>query len=460
MLKSISTISLSKQALIIIISGIAACLLIFSIHLIGEYSNWKRLVKEHEVFMLSGKQGICKSLFQQLEQLEIDAGCRDKKFTQEDSIDNIFACDLRVQEVNPDLISEIEKNGCSTRGFQLVFRGDKNHPGEFLEWRASASIDYGKWDAIEISVFISFLLAVFFISINLWYAELHVGWKRLSLVVTGIGTVFSTWYAVTEFGGLERNFQIPLYTFIGLYTGMLLSRRIFQWVQDGFKSEAMSNSSNIPVVSDTSTIIHEPLEKPTPTVFQPDFESVEPQRANSWDRAFARCIDLIPALILGGLLAEILPSPSVYINGVNGFFADRVLWLFLNCAAIISYDTILMSSWGTTVGKSLFGIYIRTPEGAKLSLKMAFQRSMNVTLRGLWLMLFFPWIQIAIGYSLIRKGVTPWDFTGRGWTYQRNIGKPRRFLFATLGILFILAILVVQKVLKESARGDLLQIIL
>lgn len=448
-----------KQILIALAVGVASYFVLFSVDLLNDRNDWSRLVKEHESWVATGKQDLCNQLIQRLDQLEIEAGCRDKKFTEKDTVDQIFSCPIRVQQANPELVSRIESNGCSQPGWKLVFRSDRNHPGQFWEWR-TLNNETQVSHFFEYSVFASLLVIIFFISINLWSREANPGWKRLSIVLSALATILSTWYATTEFGGLDRNIEIPLFTAISTYVGVLASRHIFKWVQDGFNS-----------VSDPNVLAKYQSEEPTaPTIpslkessirsEEPTFEFIEPTRANNWDRAFARCIDLAPALIVGSLLAEILPNPSLFINGVPGFFGDRIFWVLLNCLAIVGYDTLLLSTWGTTIGKSLFGIFIRTPEGAKLTAKKAYERSIQVAVKGLWLMLFFPWIQVAVGYSYIQKKSTPWDFTGRGWTYQNSIGKTRRVLSATVGITFILVVLITQKILKESARGDLLQLIL
>jgi RDD family len=456
---NLSRFSIPKQILISLAIGLASYLLLFTSELINARSDWARLVKEHQNWVATGAQAKCNDLFKSLDQLEVDAGCRDKKFTEKDKIDQIFSCPLSVQQANPDLVQKIEINGCSEPGWKLVFRNEKEHPGQFWDWHANkkkAEVSH----IAEYAAISSIVVFIFFISLMLWNKEPNPGWRRLSIVLTALATTFSTWYATTEFGGLDRNFELPVLVGIGVFIGVLASRHVFKWVQDGFNSsverrdlqEQMTSEANAYTASNTSEALFEKTE----TIV----EFIEPNRANGWDRAFARCIDLIPALVIGSLMAEILPNPSLFIDGMFGFLGDRIFWLLLNSVAIVAYDTVLLSNWGTTIGKSLFGIYIRTPEGTKLSAKSAYERAIQVVLKGLWLMLFFPWIQVAIGYSYIQKKSTPWDFTGRGWTYQYNIGATRRFLSATLGITLIIALVVIQKILKESARGDLLQLIL
>lgn len=166
--------------------------------------------------MATGKQDLCNQLIQRLDQLEIEAGCRDKKFTEKDTVDQIFSCPIRVQQANPELVSRIESNGCSQPGWKLVFRSDRNHPGQFWEWR-TLNNETQVSHFFEYSVFASLLVIIFFISINLWSREANPGWKRLSIVLCALATILSTWYATTEFGGLDRNIEIPLFTAILLH---------------------------------------------------------------------------------------------------------------------------------------------------------------------------------------------------------------------------------------------------
>ena len=77
----------------------------------------------------------------------------------------------------------------------------------------------------------------------------------------------------------------------------------------------------------------------------------------------------------------------------------------------IAIETVLLSTWGTTPGKWLLGITLRTRQGGKLDAGAALRRSFNVWLKGLGLGIpIVCLITLAASHKrLTKQGETSWD---------------------------------------------------
>jgi len=92
-----------------------------------------------------------------------------------------------------------------------------------------------------------------------------------------------------------------------------------------------------------------------------------------WSRFFARMIDYGIFYLVGILLSLSLPtefSESFYFIYA---LATPLLWAPL--------EAILLSLWGTTLGKMVFGVVVRDIDGEKLSLGASFRRSFFLSRR-------------------------------------------------------------------------------
>lgn len=124
-----------------------------------------------------------------------------------------------------------------------------------------------------------------------------------------------------------------------------------------------------------------------------------------WVRFFARMLDTALATVVLALITSV-GEPSLFaLNDLEPgiAFAALLLW--------VPVESLLIAWWGTTPGKALLGVSIRTYEGSRLPVLVAFNRSFRV-----W---FFGWaaglplLSFAapiVAYFRLRKaGVTPWD---------------------------------------------------
>jgi uncharacterized RDD family membrane protein YckC len=129
-----------------------------------------------------------------------------------------------------------------------------------------------------------------------------------------------------------------------------------------------------------------------------------PQR-RPWFRYLARRVDY--QIIT--FLAIAIPYPSTFPAGLYPLMVSMILlliWVFVEAA--------LLASWGTTPGKWLLGITVRTAEGEKLTYRAALQRSLAVWSLGLACG-FTPITYLTLcnaAADLTSFGVTSWDQKG------------------------------------------------
>jgi len=159
-----------------------------------------------------------------------------------------------------------------------------------------------------------------------------------------------------------------------------------------------------------------------------------------WRRYWARLFDItfiMPIYIF--IIALFSPGLNYRITRMDSFIGGILLLLFY----LIFFEPMMLSSFGTTPGKSLLGIRIRDLSGKKISYTKAMKRGFFVWLNGMGigipLIAFFTMI---IAYNrLKRNGITSWDEKCGINVIHDQLSIFRVILFVTIFIfcLFILA---------------------
>lgn len=186
------------------------------------------------------------------------------------------------------------------------------------------------------------------------------------------------------------------------------------------------------------------------------FQSVESDRlptvSHPWLRWLARGLDLalfsLPVdLLLFGVL-RVLPSGSVLVRLGLSYLAWVLVFLL---------EPLLLSTWGTTPGKWVLGLTLRTADGEKLTWNQAMER--------LWLLFGkgegwgLPFYNLYRNYRSFRAcadgEVLPWD---EGLSY--TLREDRRVLrvlgcLAVRGAAFLLTLVLGLRVLLPPVRGEL-----
>ena len=154
-----------------------------------------------------------------------------------------------------------------------------------------------------------------------------------------------------------------------------------------------------------------------------------------WARLWARSLDfVISTFLIGVLFGLILPEGSLASP------ADEMKLSLLGIALnVLIVEPYLISVFGTTPGKRLYGICVLNSDGKPLSFRDSVNRSLLVFVRGEW---FCIPVLIAIGrlraYSRYKQfGVTFWDEL-LGINYKHPTCSRARILFTNVLIFSVL----------------------
>lgn len=148
-----------------------------------------------------------------------------------------------------------------------------------------------------------------------------------------------------------------------------------------------------------------PRPDPIVTVDAEPLGSTEP---HPWRRYFARTIDIVLFSFGAGLVVGLIGAVSG--SGVLLVILSIVAWVF----GWIFIEAALLATWGTTPGKLLFGITLRTAQGTKLDFGTALGRAFKVWFRGLGLSLpIVSIVTLVMAYNRLKeRGDTSWDADG------------------------------------------------
>ncbi len=176
-----------------------------------------------------------------------------------------------------------------------------------------------------------------------------------------------------------------------------------------------------------------------------------------WRRYFARSLDLsIYGLII---LAVLLLGFHVPVE----IMTSRVVGLLLGWLAnlpMLLLEPLMLSRWGTTPGKAIFGIRVLDPEGEKMSLLQARRRTMEVFAKGMGYGI--PIYEIYREYKSLR-GCEDWQW--HDWEVYSYAGEPEQmtvsgenwrcgaYVAVRVGM-YALAALVALQSLMPPCRGE------
>ena len=162
--------------------------------------------------------------------------------------------------------------------------------------------------------------------------------------------------------------------------------------------------------------------------------------ASVWRRAPARLLDILlftplAAILAAVVLARYYPSALLWIEG-RGWYA---VWLFVPGFLGLMLDSLVVSIFGNTPGKALFGVGVTDANGARLSFDAHTERNI-----GFWWFgaaLFIPllyMITLAVQARRIARGEQARYDTGRFFVSRTGDGRAGP-LFGSAAILVLLA---------------------
>ncbi|MCH9631052.1 MAG: hypothetical protein S4CHLAM37_10650 [Chlamydiia bacterium] len=182
------------------------------------------------------------------------------------------------------------------------------------------------------------------------------------------------------------------------------------------------------VFMQTDTDVPEPEargDKDEPCINEKSSSKVHP-----WHRFWARMLDYIVFIFVVRLIFSAIPTPFFFFYPPSMF----VILIFLFCFI----EAAMICSWTSTIGKSLFGIYVRKKDGSKLNYREAICRSLSVWWLGLGagLPIVILVTMIVACVKLSNNYITTWDRKGDIVVEHRPL-KPGRIV----GIVIIYVLL-------------------
>lgn len=127
--------------------------------------------------------------------------------------------------------------------------------------------------------------------------------------------------------------------------------------------------------------------------------------------------------------------------------------------ALLGYEAVTVSLFGTTIGKATFGLRISAEDGRLLELKTAFRRAFWAWASGNACYFAFP-VATAFfwwrGYkALTTTGSTSWDDKVGSTVTQSTIGSFRFLLGASLSVFLLLIGLIISNLNKHALKHEL-----
>lgn len=164
-----------------------------------------------------------------------------------------------------------------------------------------------------------------------------------------------------------------------------------------------------------------------------------PHIAGPWARYFARYLDLVLSVCLT-LLLFLLLMPTIKAANVQMSGPFWVTYLLVICSvALLPWviDAAIVTLFGNSLGKAIWGITVRHNDGRPLTFKEALNRNFLVALYGFWTgMTPLSFIPHIISYKKLKnEGATSWDAKGNYEVLSSDPGAFRKIV--GIALLFV-----------------------
>lgn len=166
-----------------------------------------------------------------------------------------------------------------------------------------------------------------------------------------------------------------------------------------------------------------------------------------WRRYFAKLIDISllgvpPFMLLLFSIGYFFPGQSA---GLVKVLDNEIIASVLFIGAWIPIEAIFLSVFGNTPGRWLYGIYVRSSNGEKLSFGKAIERTSLVAVQGLGvgIPIIALFTQLFAHSRLKKTGTTLWD-TSVGsivWHMKWDPFRAVLCVIATVGVFFLIVVL-------------------
>lgn len=180
------------------------------------------------------------------------------------------------------------------------------------------------------------------------------------------------------------------------------------------------------------------------------------EQYHPWRRYFARIIDLyIFSFALGWLTILLVLTPE-YAEQVSRVTDNIVVAGFIIGISIIPIEAILLSNFGTTPVKWIFGISVKRNNGSNLSFYEAVNRSVLVWMRGV--ALYVPLFQLIASYlsyrDLTKLGETSWDKDTGSVVSHKEWGALRAISITIFTFIVLISIPTVSMMLENGNKSS------
>lgn len=183
-------------------------------------------------------------------------------------------------------------------------------------------------------------------------------------------------------------------------------------------------------------------------------EDTMPKVTSPWIRYFARSIDAAIYMILWNMFLSLVLHINIMETGFAGLVADLIAY---NCLFLLT-EPLMLSRFGTSPGKFLFGLHVTAETGARLTHGEALHRTWTVLKKGCGFNLPLYWIiRMYKSYRACKDGETlDWEQETLLWLNDRYIPLKVSVSVVILTLLNTLALLLVwQAGALPQNKGDL-----
>ncbi|MDR3643947.1 MAG: RDD family protein, partial [Clostridia bacterium] len=117
-------------------------------------------------------------------------------------------------------------------------------------------------------------------------------------------------------------------------------------------------------------------------------------------------------------------------------------------------EAVLISTWGTTLGKWLLCVKVRNIDGNKLSFTQSLMRAFLAVTVGKGLNIEFLNLVTTLSsyYYISKNGCTIWDKVGHFTVSHERIGRVRAFIFISLYVLLLTTEIMSTFMLTQGLR--------
>lgn len=171
-----------------------------------------------------------------------------------------------------------------------------------------------------------------------------------------------------------------------------------------------------------------------------------------WRRFFARILDLFVYRIAWMLFLAMVMNVQVTFRGTIESFFD----IFISLLLMLGIEPLLLSIFGTTLGKWIFGIRIYNNDGGKLSYQDAFIRTRRALWRGMGtgLPIYILWREFKSYQEYAKGTVLEWEYDSEMVVKDKANWRIGVFaaLYAAVVFIFVFGVSVSE---LPKNRGDI-----